>query len=119
MIDGPYRTMARLLSRAGLGLALFVPLLLAACGTSQAAGRADSADDVREAPVAGALADRSASVTRAKTPSAAPGDRRATPTTGPAAPMVPDFRLPDLDGKTWTLSQFQGQPVMLFFWATW
>jgi peroxiredoxin len=33
--------------------------------------------------------------------------------------MVPDFRLSDLDGKTWTLSQFRGQPVMLFFWATW
>jgi peroxiredoxin len=33
--------------------------------------------------------------------------------------MAPDFRLPDLEGQTWTLSQFQGQPVMLFFWATW
>jgi cytochrome oxidase Cu insertion factor (SCO1/SenC/PrrC family) len=91
MIDRPYRTMAKLLGRAGLGLGLLVPLLLAACGRVPVVEKADSATEVR----------------------------RATPTTRPANPMVPDFRLPDLDGKTWTLSQFQGQPVMLFFWATW
>jgi cytochrome oxidase Cu insertion factor (SCO1/SenC/PrrC family) len=119
MIDRPYRTMVRPLSRVGQALALFVPLLLAACGTSQATERADSADDVRKAPVAGALVDRSASVTRAKTPNAAPKEGQVTPTTDPTTPMVPDFRLPDLDGQTWALSQFRGQPVMLFFWATW
>ena len=37
----------------------------------------------------------------------------------PGAPMAPDFELPDLDGQTWTLAQFRGQPVMLFYWATW
>ncbi|NIO68974.1 MAG: redoxin domain-containing protein, partial [Anaerolineae bacterium] len=37
----------------------------------------------------------------------------------PGAQMAPDFSLPDLDGQTWTLSQFRGQPVMLFMWATW
>lgn len=33
--------------------------------------------------------------------------------------IAPDFRLPDVDGETWTLSQFRGKPVMLFYWATW
>ncbi|MBI4757423.1 MAG: redoxin domain-containing protein [Chloroflexi bacterium] len=32
---------------------------------------------------------------------------------------APDFSLKDLDGRTVTLSQFRGQSVMLFFWATW
>jgi cytochrome oxidase Cu insertion factor (SCO1/SenC/PrrC family) len=83
--------MARLLSQAGLGLGMLVPLLLAACGVVPVVEKADSATEIR----------------------------RATPTSRPETPMVPDFHLPDLDGKMWTLSQFQGQPVMLFFWATW
>lgn len=33
---------------------------------------------------------------------------------------APDFSLTDLvSGKRVTLSQFEGQPVLLFFWATW
>jgi cytochrome oxidase Cu insertion factor (SCO1/SenC/PrrC family) len=119
MIDRPYRTMAKLVSRAGLALGLLVPLLLAACGAARAAEKADSANDARTAPTAGAQVDTSNSATRATTPSAALNEGQATPTTGPATPMVPDFRLPDLDGETWALSQFRGQPVMLFFWATW
>ena len=37
----------------------------------------------------------------------------------PASILAPDFTLPDLEGATWTLSQFRGRPVVLFFWATW
>lgn len=41
----------------------------------------------------------------------------------PSSPFVgkqaPDFTLPTLDGKEVNLSQFQGQPVLINFWATW
>src|SRR5690625_1702385 len=33
--------------------------------------------------------------------------------------MTPDFELTTFDGETIKLSQFQGQRVMLNFWATW
>lgn len=32
---------------------------------------------------------------------------------------APDFTLQTLNGETLTLSEFQGQPVVLNFWATW
>src|SRR5690625_912312 len=32
---------------------------------------------------------------------------------------APDFELETLDGETVKLSDFQGQPVLLNFWATW
>ncbi|MCW5881498.1 MAG: redoxin domain-containing protein [Anaerolineae bacterium] len=31
----------------------------------------------------------------------------------------PNFSLKDLDGKTWTLSELKGKPVVVNFWATW
>lgn len=33
--------------------------------------------------------------------------------------LAPDFRLNDLEGKTVSLSEFRGKPVLLNFWATW
>ena len=53
----------------------------------------------------------------APTPSATPVD--SPPTQVGGARPAPDFRLPDPEGKMWTLSHFRGQPVMLFYWATW
>jgi len=40
---------------------------------------------------------------------------------GPAAALdvLPPFSLPDLEGKTWTQAQFQGQALVVDFWATW
>src|SRR5881296_1402330 len=32
---------------------------------------------------------------------------------------APDFRLPDLQGKTQRLSDYRGKVVFLNFWATW
>lgn len=32
---------------------------------------------------------------------------------------APDFELRSLDGETYRLSDFRGQPVMVNFWATW
>jgi cytochrome oxidase Cu insertion factor (SCO1/SenC/PrrC family) len=32
---------------------------------------------------------------------------------------APAFALPDLDGKTVKLGDFQGRVLLLFFWATW
>ncbi len=32
---------------------------------------------------------------------------------------MPDFTLPDLDGKDWRLEQHQGKVVVINFWATW
>ena len=129
MIDRPYRTMAKLLSRAGLGLGLLVPLLLAACGTSRAAEKADRMTDVptpratpgtlRNTPTPEVQSGKTSPVARTPTPTPALDVRPVTPTLVPASQVAPDFQLPDLDGATWTLSQFRGQPVMLFFWATW
>lgn len=33
--------------------------------------------------------------------------------------LAPDFSLQTLSGETFRLSDFQGQPVLLNFWATW
>jgi len=32
---------------------------------------------------------------------------------------APDFTLTTLDGETFTLSEYQGTPIVLNFWATW
>jgi hypothetical protein len=32
---------------------------------------------------------------------------------------APDFTLPDLDGRTHTLSSFRGRKVFLLAWASW
>jgi thiol-disulfide isomerase/thioredoxin len=32
---------------------------------------------------------------------------------------APDFSLEDLEGRTWTLRQLKGRPIMINFWATW
>ncbi len=33
--------------------------------------------------------------------------------------VAPDFTLPGIDGKSYSLSDFQGQKVMLLSWASW
>ncbi len=38
---------------------------------------------------------------------------------GRSTASAADFKLQDLDGKTFKLSDFQGKPVLLDFWATW
>ncbi len=40
-------------------------------------------------------------------------------TRGTSKTTASHFTLQDLDGKTVTLSQFKGKPVLLDFWATW
>lgn len=32
---------------------------------------------------------------------------------------APTFRLTDLDGKTWSLDELKGRPVVINFWSTW
>jgi hypothetical protein len=32
---------------------------------------------------------------------------------------APDFRLPDLDGRTHALSDYRGKKILLFSWASW
>ncbi|GEM_PF-6613337 len=33
--------------------------------------------------------------------------------------VAPPFELKDVNGKVWTLAQFAGKPVVLFFWGSW
>ena len=50
------------------------------------------------------------------------GNRRTEPVEGGKAvthPLVPDFTLTDLNGKTLQLSRYRGKVVLLNFWATW
>ncbi len=44
---------------------------------------------------------------------------------GPAAPVMvpgevaPDFSLPDRSGRSYSLANFRGRPLLIDFWATW
>ena len=33
--------------------------------------------------------------------------------------LAPDFKLPDVDGKLHSLSEFRGKKVLLITWASW
>lgn len=59
----------------------------------------------------------------AATTSASSGTKAATSddakTTDDAAQEAPDFTMTDADGKTLSLSDFRGKPVLLNFWASW
>jgi thiol-disulfide isomerase/thioredoxin len=57
-------------------------------------------------------------------PSAVPLPREAASTDAPPAPRripeeLPDLALPGLDGAKHFLSQWQGRPLIINFWATW
>ncbi|HID61267.1 MAG TPA: redoxin domain-containing protein [Anaerolineae bacterium] len=129
-------TKTGLFKSVGLWLGLLaVVLLVVACGTAPAVEQ----PGLEASPVAVAGTDEPAPVPPTATPSTAlrasstetveptvTDAPRPTPdasptmaTPIPGAQMAPDFRLPDLDGRMWTLSQFRGRPVLLFVWATW
>ena len=38
---------------------------------------------------------------------------------GPEGHPAPEFKLPDLDGKTVSLADFKNKVVLLTFWASW
>jgi peroxiredoxin/predicted small secreted protein len=46
-------------------------------------------------------------------------DKAATQAAGDSSPVVPDFTLKDLDGKSVKLSDYKGKIVILNFWAVW
>jgi len=45
-------------------------------------------------------------------------ERSATPAL-PAGALAPDFSLPDRSGRSYSLADFRGQPLLIDFWATW
>ena len=46
-------------------------------------------------------------------------DSGATPNVLVAGEMAPDFTLPDLAGRSHTLSSFRGKKVFMVAWASW
>jgi thiol-disulfide isomerase/thioredoxin len=54
---------------------------------------------------------------------AVPGDTLPGERTGPGAPTVPDrrpnFALKDLSGRSRSIGEWDGRPLILNFWATW
>jgi peroxiredoxin len=50
-------------------------------------------------------------------PAADRGVSTASMASGPVA--APDFRLPDLDGKLHSLSDYRGKKVLLYCWSSW
>jgi peroxiredoxin len=44
---------------------------------------------------------------------------RAWHTRGTAAGMAPHFEAPTLQGETVSLRELQGEPTLVYFWATW
>jgi hypothetical protein len=131
VLDRTGKITTRPLGRAAWGLGLLASLLLAGCEASQAAAKVDrvtavatpgaTLGDSRSPPTPAPVIqfENTAPATCTPAPTPALDVRRATSTPVPGAPLAPDFRLPDLEGTTWTLSQFRGRPVLLFFWATW
>ena len=131
MKDGERRmTKTMLFGRAWLLLGLLaVGLVISACGTTPdveppAPVGVAKTDDPTPVPLTettgpAATPTKTVEPTATDTPRPTPDASRTTPTPIPGAQMAPDFSLPDLDGQTWTLSQFRGRPVMLFVWATW
>jgi hypothetical protein len=76
------------------------------------------------ASVAAPIAESPAAPSVQSTPQPTAGIAAVTPTTElPVEPTAearaPDFRLTDLDGAEVSLSDLQGQVVLLNFWATW
>jgi hypothetical protein len=123
-------TKTMLFGRAWLLLGLLaVGLVISACRTTPdveppAPVGVAKTDDPTPVPLAEttepvATPTKTVEPTATDTPRPTPDASRTTPTPIPGAQMAPDFSLPDLDGQTWTLSQFRGRPVMLFVWATW
>jgi len=43
----------------------------------------------------------------------------SAPAARPTPDRLPDFALPDLEGKSRRLSEFAGRPLIVNFWATW
>ena len=61
---------------------------------------------------------------RQQIPSLSGVNREGVPLPGRGAPLnvgdvAHDFSLPDLDGNQVSLSEFEGRPVIVNFWATW
>ncbi len=101
---------------------LVVALLTVGCGTTPAIEQPGSvvvAATEAPTPLPPSGTSEAAEPAATEASRATPDASDAMPTPIPGAQMAPDFSLPDVDGQTWTLSQFRGRPVMLFVWATW
>jgi peroxiredoxin len=81
-------------ARALRGAAAFGLALLLAAGCGRNGGRASSSSGAAGAPAISG-------------PGAAEGA------------MAPEFKLPDIDGRSVSLSDFKGKVVVVNFWATW
>lgn len=113
------RIIKKLLGWVGLCLAsLALALLVTACRSTPVPVEINPATD-QATPTVVARLEETESPTSTVTPPPTPDTLPSTSTPDAGAQVAPNFYLPDLDGQTWTLSEFRDRPVMLFFWATW
>ena len=93
---------------------------LAGCGSDAPA--ADTPAASTEAPQVDTPAPAAAADTQAPAPTVAPTSppaQAAVETGHKKGQMAPDFMLTTVDGEEVSLDGFQGQPLVIYFYATW
>ena len=104
-----------------LPLALCLPmaaLLLAACGSEAPEADTPAAAPQVSTPTAAAASTEAEQPAPTAVPTSPPA-QTSVETGHRAGQMAPDFMLTTVDGEEVSLDGFQGQPLVIYFYATW
>lgn len=71
------------------------------------------------APSAGPSSPAAAPLAASATGNGSAADNGGEPASAPIPETLPDVRVPDLDGRSRSLRDFLGHPLIVNFWATW